>query len=55
VAKWFTPQGNVIDGIGLTPEVEVLVTEEDRAAGRDAQLERAISFLQNKEYAEIRK
>jgi carboxyl-terminal processing protease len=47
VAKWFTPEGNAIDGTGLTPDVEVLITEEDRAQGRDPQLERAISLLQN--------
>jgi carboxyl-terminal processing protease len=51
VAKWFTPKGNIIDGIGLAPDIEVLITEEDRTAGRDTQLERAISFLQNEEYA----
>jgi carboxyl-terminal processing protease len=49
VAKWFTPNGNAIDGIGLQPDIEVLVTEEDRNQGRDPQLERAISFLQNGE------
>ena len=47
VAKWFTPNNNVIDGTGLVPDVEVLPTEDDRANGRDVQLERAISFLQN--------
>jgi len=47
VAKWFTPDGNAIDGTGLTPDIEVPVTEEDRTQGRDSQLERAISFLQN--------
>lgn len=47
VAKWFTPDGHAIDGTGLTPDVEVPITEEDRAQGRDPQLERAISFLQN--------
>jgi carboxyl-terminal processing protease len=51
VAKWFTPNGNVIDGIGLAPDVEVLFSEEDHSNGSDPQLERAISFLQNKEYA----
>jgi carboxyl-terminal processing protease len=51
VAKWFTPNHNGIDGIGLVPDIEVLITEEDRAAGRDPQLQRAISFLQNEEYA----
>ena len=49
VAKWFTPNGNAIDGIGLQPDIEVPVTEEDRNEGRDPQLERAISFLQNGE------
>ena len=49
VAKWFTPNGNEIDGTGLAPDIEVLFTEEDHAEGRDPQLERAISFLQNGE------
>jgi carboxyl-terminal processing protease len=47
VAKWFTPNNNAIDGTGLKPDIEVLVTEEDRANNRDPQLERAIEFLQN--------
>lgn len=51
VAKWFTPNNNVIDGTGLSPDVEVLFTEEDHASGNDPQLNRAVSFLQNKEYA----
>ncbi len=55
VAKWFTPDGNVIDGIGLMPDVEVLFTEEDHANGNDPQLKRAIAFLRNKEYAEYQK
>jgi len=55
VAKWFTPNGNAISGIGLTPDIEVLFTEEDHATGRDPQLERAITFLQNKEYIGLQK
>jgi carboxyl-terminal processing protease len=55
VAKWFTPNDNLIDQVGLKPDIEVLITEEDRAAGRDPQLERAIEFLQNGEYAEYSK
>jgi len=47
VAKWFTPNKNAIDGIGLAPDIEALFTEEDHAKGSDVQLERAISFLQN--------
>ncbi|RME69765.1 MAG: S41 family peptidase [Chloroflexi bacterium] len=46
VAKWFTPKGNAIDGVGLTPDIEVPITEEDRTAGRDPQLERGIAILQ---------
>jgi carboxyl-terminal processing protease len=55
VAKWFTPKDNLIDQVGLKPDIEVLITEEDRTAGRDPQLERAIEFLQNGEYAEYSK
>jgi len=49
VAKWFTPNGSAIDGIGLTPDIEVLVTEDDRASGRDPQLERAVEVLQSEQ------
>lgn len=45
VAKWFTPNNNAIDGKGLFPDIEVLISEEDRANNRDPQLERAVSFL----------
>lgn len=49
VAKWFTPNDHAIDGTGLSPNIEVLFTEEDHTNGRDPQLERAISFLMNGE------
>jgi carboxyl-terminal processing protease len=49
VAKWFTPNDHAIDGTGLSPDIEVLFTEEDHTNGRDPQLERAISFLMNGE------
>jgi carboxyl-terminal processing protease len=38
---------------GLTPDIEVLFSEEDQSSGHDPQLERAITFLQNKEYAKV--
>lgn len=44
-AYWFTPKGRAIHGKGLTPDVQVDVTEEDIEAGRDPQLERAIEYL----------
>jgi carboxyl-terminal processing protease len=49
VAKWFTPNNHAIDGTGLKPDIEVLVTEEDRTDNRDPQLERAIKYLQDGE------
>ena len=50
VAKWFTPDGNAIDGTGLAPDIEVLFSEEDHANGTDPQFQRAVDYLQNKEY-----
>ena len=50
VAKWFTPDGTAIDGTGLTPDIEVLFTEEDHTNGNDPQFQRAVDYLQNKEY-----
>ena len=46
VAHWFTPNGHQIEGVGLTPDIEVEMTLEDLAAGRDPQLERASEHLQ---------
>lgn len=45
IAKWLTPKERTIDHIGLTPDVNVEVTEEDYQAGRDPQLEAAIQTL----------
>ncbi len=45
VARWYTPNGRQIHGIGLEPDVEVLITEEDISEGRDPQLEKAIEIL----------
>ena len=49
VARWLTPNRQQLDKIGLTPDVTVTISEEDRAAGRDPQLDRAIGrLLENK-------
>ena len=45
VARWLTPDRHQIDKQGLQPDIEVLPSEEDRTAGRDPQLERAIAYL----------
>ena len=47
VANWLTPNGTLITGEGLVPDVEVELTEEDFEAGRDPQLDRAIEVLKN--------
>ena len=44
-AKWLTPNRRQIDGQGLEPDQEVLITEEDRAQQRDPALDRAIEIL----------
>ncbi len=44
-ARWLTPSRRLIDGDGLTPDVEVGITDEDRNEGRDPQLERAIDDI----------
>jgi len=45
-AKWLTPSRQEIDQVGLTPDVQVEFTQEDREQGRDPQLARAIELLQ---------
>ncbi|MBI3360204.1 MAG: S41 family peptidase, partial [Chloroflexi bacterium] len=45
IARWLTPDGRTIHGQGLTPDVAVVRTEADRAAGRDPQLDKALEIL----------
>lgn len=45
IARWLTPSGRSISDGGLTPDIEVAYTKEDREAGRDPQKARAIEFL----------
>lgn len=46
IARWFTPKGRAIHEKGLTPDIQVDMTDEDLEAGRDPQLQRAIEYLQ---------
>ena len=46
-AQWQTPNRHHISGQGLTPDAEVAITDDDRAQGRDPQLERAVEILTN--------
>lgn len=45
VAEWLTPKGRSIQKNGIMPDIEVKLTEEDRAAKKDPQLDRALSEL----------
>jgi len=45
IRRWFTPNDRQIQGEGLTPDVEIVMAEEDLLAQRDPQLEQAILYL----------
>jgi carboxyl-terminal processing protease len=45
IAKWLTPKERAIDHVGLAPDVNVEMTEEDFKANRDPQLDAAIQTL----------
>ncbi len=46
IAHWLTPKQNLIDHIGLTPDVYVTRTADDFTAGRDPQLDAAVQTLE---------
>jgi carboxyl-terminal processing protease len=45
IARWECPSGEQIEAVGIVPDVNVPVTEEDIEANRDVQLFAAIDFL----------
>ena len=45
IAKWLTPDERTIQGTGLTPDVEIEITDEDRQANLDPQLDKAVEVL----------
>ncbi|MEK7071473.1 MAG: S41 family peptidase [Patescibacteria group bacterium] len=47
VAKWLTPNGHLIDDMGLTPDYKVEITETNAGADKDTQMEKAIEILNN--------
>lgn len=46
IAHWLTPDGHDISKEGLDPDRIVAITEEQRAAGEDPQLDEAVSILE---------
>ncbi len=47
-ARWLTPSSQQIEGTGVTPDIVVSISDADRAAGRDTQLDRALDVLRNR-------
>ena len=45
IARWLTPKGRQIQELGLTPDYQVQITEEDIQNNNDAQLNQAIILL----------
>ena len=42
---WYTLEGKNLEGLGVKPDILVAETPEDRLAGRDPQLDKAIEVL----------
>lgn len=49
IARWFSPKDRTIDGVGLTPDVTVPISDEEYNAGSDPQLDAALEFLKEKD------
>jgi carboxyl-terminal processing protease len=45
IARWLTPAGHQIEGLGVTPDVAITLTLDDIEAGRDVAVFRAINLL----------
>jgi len=46
IARWLTPNGEQIEGVGLVPDVPITLSEDDIANNRDVQLYAAIDELE---------
>lgn len=45
IARWLTPKERQIHKVGLAPDIEVKLSDEDIKAGRDPQLDKAVEIL----------
>jgi carboxyl-terminal processing protease len=45
IARWYTPEDRTIDGVGLTPDFEVPISDAELEAGSDPQLDAAVEYL----------
>ncbi len=48
VASWLTPKERSINEVGITPDIQVEITEADVKAGKDPQLDKAVQILLDK-------
>lgn len=49
IARWYTPEDNTIDELGIKPEIEVLPSPVEFRGPDDTQLQRAIEYIQTGE------
>jgi carboxyl-terminal processing protease len=47
IANWLLPNGDLIQGNGLEPDINVEITSDDVAAGKDPQLDAAVNLLKS--------
>ena len=47
VAKWLTPSGILISEMGLKPDIEIELTDEDYESEKDPQLDKAIEIIRD--------
>lgn len=45
IARWYTPDGKNIDKQGITPETLITVSDQDAAAGKDPQKDKAYALV----------
>ncbi len=47
IAHWYTPNGTKIDKLGLKPDIEVKMSEEDYTKKRDPQMDKALQVIES--------
>jgi carboxyl-terminal processing protease len=45
IARWYTPNGKNIDKQGITPDTVVVISDQDAAAGKDPQKDKALQLV----------
>ena len=49
IARWLTPSGELIEGVGVIPDIIVEPTDEDFEQRRDVALFAALDFLRGRQ------